>query len=119
MTGFGLCYGGAPGPEYFAEFTGNTFTSSNGISLHDVSPDASCNSSFAGPYVKWQVVRNNDMSGVAVGNPNICATINATNPLTSDLVVQGNTFACPPGKFLPGGGINVAAAHSVVQQPVQ
>lgn len=57
------------------------------------------------------------MSGTAAGNPDICATINATNPLTSDLVVQGNTFSCPPGKVLPGNGINVETAHSVVQQP--
>jgi hypothetical protein len=115
MTGFGLCYGNEPGPEYYAEFTGNVFTSSNGISIHDVSPDQSCKASFTGPYVQWQVIRNNSMSGTAVGNPNICATINATNPLTTDLVVQGNSFDCPKGKLLPGGGINVAAGHSVVQ----
>jgi hypothetical protein len=117
MTGFGICYGNEPGPEYYAEFTGNVFSSSNGISLHDGSPDHNCASSYPGPYVKWQVIRNNSMSGTAVGNPDFCATINATNPLTSDLVVQGNTFNCPPGKLLPGGGINVAAVHSVVQQP--
>lgn len=64
-----------------------------------------------------QVVRNNYVAGVAAGNPGACGTINATNTMTTDLVVEGNTFDCPPGNDFPGHGVNVFATHSVVQIP--
>ena len=89
---------------------------SNGISLHDV-PNAQCGQSFAGPYIRWAAVRNNAIGGVAPCNPGVCGSVNASNPGTTDLLIEGNTVTCPPGNLLPcGDGICVAAAHSVIQK---
>lgn len=63
VTGFGLCYGGMPQPLFFAEYTGNTMTRSNGISIHDDSPDGTCKATYDGPYVRWQVIRGNSIAG--------------------------------------------------------
>ena len=114
LTGFGLCYGSEPQSMFFVEYTGNTMVDSNGISLHDASPNAQCNSTYPGPYIRWAVIRGNSISGVAASNPGICGSVNATNPGTSDLLVELNTFGCPPGNLLPNDGLNIAAAHSVV-----
>lgn len=115
QTGFGLCYGGEPQPLFFTEYVGNTLASSNGISLHDV-PNAACNATFPGPYIRWAVIKDNAIGGVAPCSPGVCGAINATNPGTRNLLVEGNTFDCPPGNLLPGGnGLNVAAANSVVR----
>lgn len=117
LTGFGLCYGNEPEPMFYVEYVDNVMSDSNGIALHDVSPNSECNASYPGPYIRWAVVRGNSIGGIAPSNPGICGSINATNPATSDLLVEGNTFECPPGGFLPGGnGLNIYAAHSVVQQ---
>lgn len=116
ITAFGLCYGGEPQPVFFLEVTGNALTSSNGVSLHDRAPEAACNASWAGgPYVRWAAVRGNAIGGVAPSSPGVCGAINASNPGSTDLLVEANTFDCPPGALLPGGGVNVAASHSVVR----
>jgi hypothetical protein len=94
--------------------TADEMVDSNGISLHDASPNAQCNSTYPGPYIRWSVIRGNSISGVAASNPGICGSVNASNPGTSDLLVELNTFGCPPGNLLPGDGLNIAAAHSVV-----
>lgn len=114
LTGFGLCYGNEPQQMFFMEYSGNTMSDSNGISLHDASPNSQCNATWPGPYIRWAVIRDNAISGVAPSNPGICGSINASNPGTSDLVVELNTFGCPPGNLLPGNGLNVAAVNSVV-----
>jgi hypothetical protein len=91
--------------------------SSNGISLHDVTGNAQCNATFTGPYIKWATLRNNTVGGVAPSNPGVCGSLNATNPRTSDLLVEGNDVArgCPPGNALPcGDGVCIYAAHSVI-----
>ena len=65
--------------------------------------------------IKWVTITKNHISGVAPSNPGICGSINATNPLSSDLLVERNEMSCPPGNFLPcGDGICVTAANSVV-----
>lgn len=115
MTGFGLCYGKEPQPLFFTEYTNNVLVDSNGISLHDV-PNQQCAGTWPGPYIRWSVLRNNSISGIAPCNPGVCGSINATNPGTSDLLVEGNTFDCPPSALLPGGnGLNVMAVNSVVR----
>ena len=45
-----------PQPLFFAEYTGNSFNASNGISIHDDSLDSNCDLNFPGPFVKWQVI---------------------------------------------------------------
>lgn len=114
LTGFGLCYGNEPQQMFFVEYTGNVMSDSNGISLHDASPNSECNSTYPGPYIRWAVIRGNSISGIAASSPGVCGTVNATNEGTSDLLVELNTFGCPPGNLLPGNGLNIAAQHSVV-----
>lgn len=114
LTGFGLCYGDGPQSLFYAEYTGNNMTNSNGISLHDNSPDQQCNNSFVGPYIRWVVVRNNTIGGVAASNPGSCGTVNSTNSLTTDIVSERNVFDCPPGNALYGNGSNIYAQHSIV-----
>ena len=78
---------------FFFEYRGNTMASSNGISLHDNSPStqAGCNAStFPGPFIRWVAVSDNALSGVAPSNPGVCASINASNPLSTDFLVEGN-----------------------------
>ena len=92
---------------------GNTMQNSSGITLHD-KYNANCQSSYPGPYLRWQVIRNNTLGGVA-SSSNDCAVINASSTNTTDVVVEGNTFACPIGRPLPGGGVNVAGQHCLVR----
>lgn len=90
-------------------------TASNGISLHDVN-NPQCASTWPGPYIRWAAIRGNAIGGVAPSNPGVCGSVNASNPGTSDLVVEGNTFSCPPTALLPcNDGVCVAATHSIVQ----
>jgi hypothetical protein len=112
MTGFGLCFGGMPQPLFYAEYTGKALNSSNGISLHDDEDHEKCGASYPGPYVRWQVVRNNSVAGVAASNR---GTVNATNGNTTDIVAERNIFDCPPGNVFLGNGTNVFASHSVVR----
>jgi len=118
LTGFGLCYSpdaSAPEPLFFVEYRGNKMNDSNGIALHDVYNN-NCNSSWPGPYIKWVSIINNSISGVAPSaDPGVCGTINATNPKTSDLLVEGNIFNCASGDFLAcGNGLCIDASNSII-----
>jgi len=119
LTGFGLCYSAdssAPEPLFFVEYRGNVMSDSNGIALHDVYNN-NCNTSWPGPYIKWVTIVNNSISGIAPSaNPGMCGTINATNPQTSDLLVERNSFGCAAGDYLAcGNGLCISAANSVVR----
>jgi hypothetical protein len=119
LTGFGLCYSAdssAPEPLFFVEYRGNVMSDSNGIALHDVYNN-NCNTSWPGPYIKWVTIVNNSISGIAPSaNPGMCGTINATNPQTSDLLVERNSFGCAAGDYLAcGNGLCIGAANSVVR----
>jgi hypothetical protein len=116
LTGFGLCYGSEPQPMFFMQYDNNLMADSNGISLHDQSPAAGCNSTWPGPYIRWAAIRGNRIGGVAPCSPGVCGSVNASNAGTSDLLVEGNAFDCPAGNLLPGGGVNVAARNSIVQR---
>ena len=127
----GECYGGKPykqpQPSFFGEITGNQMRNSNGISVFDstrtpsathpgCSSPTSSPSSFAGPFVRWLVVRRNRIGGVALSNPLGCGVVNATGTNEStDFIIERNVFDCPPGKMLAGGGVNVECAHCIVQ----
>lgn len=114
MVGFGLCYGGAHNPVFFTDYVKNTLLRSNGIDLTDDAAPAGQCTTWPGPYLRWAAVRGNTIGGVAASSPTVCGTVNATNPATSDVLVERNSFDCPPGALLPGGGVNVKAAHAVV-----
>ena len=90
---------------------------SNGISLQDDGAQASTCAAWPGPYMRWAAIRGDAISGLTESSSTVCGTINATNPAMLDVLVKANTFTCPPGAQLPGGGVNVAAAHSVVVAP--
>ena len=106
---------------FYFDYRGNTMASSNGISLHDNSPSgqAGCNAStFDGPFIRWVAVSDNVLSGVAPSNPGVCASINASNPLTTDLLVEGNDASCSAPALLPcGDGVCVKASHSYIGAP--
>jgi len=120
LTGFGLCYGNQPQSMFFFEYRGNVMNNSNGISLHDVSPTNTlgCNSStYAGPFIRWASVTGNRIAGIAPCSPGVCGSINATNSLTTDLLVEGNDVSagCTGGNLLPcENGVCVQASFSVV-----
>jgi hypothetical protein len=113
LEGWGLCYGdNGVEPLFYAEYTGNTMDRSNGITFRDgISPK--CAGSYEGPYVRWQMIRRNSIGGVSRSNPG-CGTINATFSGSSDIVAESNSFECPPGVDLPGGGVNIECTHCVV-----
>jgi hypothetical protein len=115
MVGFGLCYGGAINPVFFSDYYKNALNRSNGIDLTDVAAKPGQCAAWPGPYVRWAAVRGNAIAGLAASSPTTCGAINAANPGTSDVLVERNTFECPPGGR--GGGVNVKAAHAVVQAP--
>jgi hypothetical protein len=115
LTTFGLCYDG-PQSAFFVEYAGNEMDSSNGISVHDVSPASNCNASYPGPYVRWVTMRRNTIGGISICSPGVCGSINATNGQTTDIVAEENVFNCAPGNLLPGGnGLNIYAEHSVAK----
>lgn len=62
-----------------------------------------------------QVIRGNSIGGIAVSAPGACGVINATNPLSADILSEGNTFDCPQGAFFPGNGTNIIGQHCLVQ----
>lgn len=62
-----------------------------------------------------QVIRGNNIGGIAASSPGVCGVINATNPVSTDIISEGNTFDCPPGAFLPGNGTNIRGQHCWVQ----
>ena len=107
---------------FYFDYSRNSLAASNGISLHDNSPSSApgCNAStFAGPYIRWVSITGNVLAGVAPSNPGVCASVNATNPLTTDLLVEGNdASACPAPNLLPcGDGVCVRASHSYIGAP--
>ena len=66
-----------------------------------------CNAStYPGPFARWQTIRRNYISGVALSSgvnhdgAKVCGTINAS-PLSTDVVVERNTFDCPIGTVQP------------------
>jgi hypothetical protein len=63
------------------------------------------------------MIRTNKIGGSSPSQPGVCGVINATDSaLTTDLVVESNTFGCPAGHVFPGSGVNsIRAEHSVVQ----
>jgi hypothetical protein len=114
LEAFGLCYNG-PQPLWMAEYTGNTLIRSNGISLKDgiTSTDVCNASSYPGPFTRWQVVRRNSIAGVALSQTE-CGTISLTGGgVSTDVVVESNTFQCPAGKRQPP--IQVNCSHCRVQ----
>lgn len=113
MVGFGLCYGGAHNPVYYSDYLGNTLLRSNGIDLTDDVPEQGQCSTWPGPFVRWAAIRGNAIGGLAASSPTVCGAITAANPATSDVLVERNTFDCPPGGLLPGGGVSVKAAHII------
>ena len=140
IQGWGLCYSGAQ-PNWGCEYTGNTMVRSNGIALIDNALKGTpyenkyCNdSSYPGPYLRWQVVRRNSIAGVALSANQTnassppCGTITTNSHQSTDVVVEGNVFDCPPGTRQPpihvecshckvtpanGGGIDAAATDGV------
>ena len=114
LEAFGLCYNG-PQPMWMAEYTGNHMLRSNGISLKDgITSNDVCNaSSYPGPFTRWQVVRRNSIAGVALSQTE-CGTISLSGGgVSTDVVVESNTFHCPPGKTQPP--IQVNCSHCRVQ----
>lgn len=114
LESFGLCYNG-PEPMWMSEYEGNHLVRSNGISLKDdVVDTALCNaSSYGGPFTRWQVIRRNSIAGVAESQTE-CGTIRLSGGnVSTDVVVEGNTFDCPAGKTQPA--ISVNCSHCRVQ----
>jgi hypothetical protein len=114
VVGFGLCYGGAHNPAFFTDYAYNSMSNSNGIDVTDNAAAQGQCASWPGPYVRWATIRGNTIGGLAAANPTECGAVNVRNPATSDVLVEGNTLQCPPGGS--GGGVNVKAAHAVVNQ---
>ena len=119
IGGFGLCYHGTQ-PLWNAEYTGNLLARSNGITLADagVLDRIICNAStYPGPFTRWQTIRRNAISGVALSAAELnetsppCGTITAANAST-DVVVEHNTFSCPAGSTQPP--IEAACSHCKV-----
>jgi hypothetical protein len=107
IMGFGLCYG-RPQPMWACEYTGNSMVRSNGITLVDsIDSNNFCNAStYPGPFSRYQVIRRNAISGVALS----AAERNASSPpcgtiacakMSTDVVVEGNTLSCPAGSTQP------------------
>ena len=121
IMGFGLCYDG-PQPMWACEYTGNKMQRSNGITLSDnvATTGLYCNSStYGGPYARWQIIRRNSISGVALS----ASEVNATSPpcgtifapsVSSDVVVERNVFNCPPGSVQPP--ISAQCDHCLVSK---
>ena len=114
-----LCYKGAPGQVFFTEYLGNTMNDSDGIALVDnwqntQLNDCGARGQWPGPWIQWAVVRNNSFAGVslrATFDANKSGTVPQCGSLiqraekgfnTTDLVAEGQHFACPPG-MAPGG----------------
>jgi hypothetical protein len=113
LGGVGECYHGSD-PNWFTEFRGNVMVRSDGISLRDSynTGEREC-AKFGGPWVRWAVIRGNDISGISKasfnatmpGNKPNCGAITVfgtaskVDPAdsTSDIVAEGNRFSCPPG----------------------
>ena len=118
IMGFGLCYGG-PQPLWNAEYTGNLLARSNGVTLTDsTAANSICNAStYPGPFTRWQTIRRNAISGVALSAAELnetsppCGTITTANAST-DVVVEHNTFSCPAGSTQPP--IEAACSHCKV-----
>lgn len=107
LEGFGLCYGQAQ-PLFFAEYYGNNMVNSSGITLHDnVNPKCP---GYGGPLVRWQVLRHNEIAGIAESSL-YCGSINATSTQSTDVVSEANTFTC--GGFLPSNGTHVDCDHCI------
>ena len=110
---------------FYFDYSRNAMRASNGISLHDNSPSgrAGCNATtFDGPFIRWVAVTGNVLAGVAPSNPGVCASINASNALTTDLLVEGNdaTSGCAAPALLPcGDGVCVQASHSYIGAPLR
>jgi hypothetical protein len=114
IEGFGLCYNG-PEPMWMAEYSGNTLVRSNGVALMDSvvsTPVCNASSGYGGPFTRWQVVRRNSIAGVAASQTE-CGTVTLSSAASTDVVVEGNTFDCPPGKTQPP--IAVSCDHCRVQ----
>ena len=117
---------GAPGQIFFSEYVGNTMASSDGISLIDdfgntVMDDCYAHGWYAGPWIRWAVVRRNAFSGVSslsesvanrTGMPPRCAAlVLRAGPFanTTDLVAEHNTFHCPA--HAAAGGYDVVGCE--------
>jgi hypothetical protein len=125
IQGWGLCYSG-PQPIWDCEYTGNTMVRSNGIALTDNSlkgtpyENDSCNdTTYPGPFMRWQVIRRNSIAGVALSANQTraptspCGTITmGGSKASTDVVIEGNQFDCPPGSVQPP--IDVACDHCKV-----
>ena len=112
LEGFGLCYNG-PQPLWMAEYSGNTMVRSNGITLKDgLASTPVCNSStYGGPFTRWQVIRRNSIGGVA-DSQTVCGTISLSGGgVSTDVVVEHNTFDCPAGKTQPPIAVNCSHCH--------
>lgn len=113
LVGFGLCYGGAINPVFYTDYYRNTLIRSNGIDLTDDPPQPGQCGTWPGPFLRWASIRGNSLGGLSASSPTACPAITAKNPGTSDVLVELNTFDCPPGG--QGGGVHVQAAHAVIE----
>ena len=96
-----------------------TLLDSDGVTLTDsTAANSICNAStYPGPFTRWQTIRRNAISGVALSAAELnktsppCGTITTANAST-DVVVEHNTFSCPAGSTQPP--IEAACSHCKV-----
>jgi hypothetical protein len=86
-------------------------------------PITCCNTTFSGPYVRWQTVRRNTISGVAAidnecGQIALHGSAGEVRGSSSDVVVESNTVTCPNASLWPAGathGVDVNCSHCAVR----
>ena len=111
---YGACYNG-PGSVWYTEFLGNRMVRSDGIALLDQQVErhggvnqANC-PAYAGAYIRWAVVRRNQLSGISAAQrpQNRCASVTNSNRNSSDLISEHNAIDCPAG----GVTVNANGEH--------
>jgi hypothetical protein len=123
LQGVGECYHGT-GENYFTEFYGNQLINSDGIILSDDNSDTTepeC-AAFMGPWLRWNVVRRNNISGLSQASKSVnatspkCGAVQLRSPdrVSTDIVIEDNGFSCPSPGVLPDHGVVVGNCQHCV-----
>eukprot|EP00045_Choanoeca_perplexa_P010870 m.112858 g.112858 ORF g.112858 m.112858 type:complete len:743 (+) comp15422_c0_seq1:1217-3445(+) len=123
LQGVGECYHGT-GENYYTEFYGNTLVNSDGIILSDDNQNTTepeC-AAFMGPWLRWNVVRRNAISGLSQASKSVnasspsCGAVQLRSPqrVSTDIVIEANGFTCPAPGVLPEHGVVVGNCQHCV-----
>eukprot|EP00039_Didymoeca_costata_P014725 m.240925 g.240925 ORF g.240925 m.240925 type:complete len:416 (+) comp16083_c1_seq25:254-1501(+) len=128
LQAVGECYH-SPSHVFFTEFLHNKMYNSDGITIKDngESTEPQCKD-YPGPWIRWLIVRQNAFSGVSEAAKNVSASsgmpancassvsIAHPNVPSTDIVMEHDTFSCPPGNYTAGGYRMGNCSHCVVRQ---